>query len=254
MMPNTLGSASFGLSHFIANGSSVEMVPLYLLVLMSVTTWSVIVLKLLRLYKLRRRVASFLDQGWAGGGMAQIERFLARQGTHDPWSRVTARSLAACRQLRGRPNDAPVSLGAPDQYLTRVLRQAIDAEAFDSETGLTALATIGSSAPFVGLFGTVWGIYNALIAIGSAGQSSLELVAGPVGEALIMTAFGLATALPAVIAYNLFTRLNRRTLSELDGFAHDLFAFLAGVAQGDAASGPRPRMAQLQAAGENRSA
>ena len=162
--------------------------------------------------------------------MTQIESFLRDEGTIDPWSRLTAKGLTACRQLTGRPFDAPMSLGAPDQFLTRALRQAIGRETLGMESGLTALATIGSAAPFVGLFGTVWGIYNALIAIGTAGQSSLEQVAGPVGEALIMTAFGLATALPAVMAYNVFVRSNRRVLSDLDGFAHDLFVFLGSGA------------------------
>ena len=85
---------------------------------------------------------------------------------------------------------------------------------------------MGSAAPFIGLFGTVWGIYHALLAIGAAGQSSLDKVAGPVGEALIMTGFGLAVALPAVLVYNFFVRRNRLKMAELDAFAHDLFALL----------------------------
>ena len=88
------------------------------------------------------------------------------------------------------------------------------------------MASVASSAPFIGLFGTVWGIYHALLAIGLSGQSSLDKVAGPVGEALIMTALGLAVAIPAVLAYNYFSRSNRLVLAELDGFAHDLFAFM----------------------------
>ena len=93
------------------------------------------------------------------------------------------------------------------------------------ESGLTFLATTAATAPFVGLFGTVWGIYHALIAIGMSGQAALEKIAGPVGEALIMTAAGLAVALPAVFAYNTFTRANRLILADLDAFAHDLHAF-----------------------------
>lgn len=246
MMPNALPPASFGLSHFLGQGSSVELIPMYILLLMSVTTWSVITLKTVSLYKMRRRSATFLRQCWEEGGIAQTERFLSLHETRDPWSRLTDRSLAACRHLKQRQTDAQVPLGEPDQYLTRVLRQAIDEEALNAEAGLVALATVASSAPFVGLFGTVWGIYNALIAIGATGQSSLELIAGPVGEALIMTAFGLATALPAVIAYNLFVRANRRILSELDGFAHDLFISLAGVAHGGAGVRRFPAVSHLQ--------
>jgi outer membrane transport energization protein ExbB (TC 2.C.1.1.1) len=89
------------------------------------------------------------------------------------------------------------------------------------------LASIASSAPFIGLFGTVWGIYHALLNIGMSGSGSLDQVAGPVGEALIMTALGLAVAIPAVLAYNFFNRAKRTLLTELDGFAHDLFAFMS---------------------------
>ncbi len=95
------------------------------------------------------------------------------------------------------------------------------------EYGNTYLATVASSAPFVGLFGTVWGIYHALLAIGMSGQSTLDKVAGPVGEALIMTAIGLAVAIPAAVAYNTFTRANRNALGELNAFAHELFTLLA---------------------------
>src|SRR6185436_19404098 len=94
------------------------------------------------------------------------------------------------------------------------------------ESGLTVLASVGSTAPFVGLFGTVWAVYHALVNIGMSGQGTLDKVAGPVGEALIMTALGLVVAVPAVLAYNAFVRSNRMTLAKLDGFAHDLFAVL----------------------------
>ena len=99
-------------------------------------------------------------------------------------------------------------------------------EAIKLESGLTLLASIGSIAPFVGLFGTVWGIYHALGAIAVGGQATVDKVAGPVGEALIMTAFGLAVAMPAVLAYNAFIRDNRLLMAELENFAHDIFATL----------------------------
>lgn len=252
-MPSTLSAGSFGFAHFLAQGSLVELAPLYLLALMSIATWCVIVNKAIRTFQLRRRSESFLRRCWTGGSLAQIENYLRDEGTADPWSRLTAKSLTACRQLAVRPFDAPISLGAPDQFLTRVLRQAIGTETLDLESGLTALATVASAAPFVGLFGTVWGIYNALLAIGTAGQNSLEQVAGPVGEALIMTAFGLATALPAVMAFNAFVRSNRRILSDLDGFAHDLLVFLGSGTNlvGDVS---RLSPSRLKAASESRSA
>ncbi|HZX31227.1 MAG TPA: MotA/TolQ/ExbB proton channel family protein, partial [Rhodocyclaceae bacterium] len=110
---------------------------------------------------------------------------------------------------------------------TRSLKRAIDEDRSHLEFGQTFLATVASAAPFVGLFGTVWGIYHALIAIGMSGQGTLDKVAGPVGEALIMTGIGLAVAIPAAIAYNAFARANRNTLSRLNSFAYDVFAFLA---------------------------
>ena len=111
--------------------------------------------------------------------------------------------------------------------MDRALRQAVTRESSRLESGLTVLATTGSTAPFVGLLGTVWGIYGALIRLGSSGESSIQAVAGPVGEALIMTALGLFVAIPAVLAYNYFIRLNRVTNNKLDTFAHDLHDFFA---------------------------
>jgi biopolymer transport protein ExbB len=113
-----------------------------------------------------------------------------------------------------------------DEFVTRALRKTILAETAHLESGLTALASIGSTSPFIGLFGTVWGIYHALLGIASGGIATLDKVSGPVGEALIMTAAGLAVAIPAVLAYNALTRANRMVIAELDGFAHDLHTFL----------------------------
>lgn len=112
------------------------------------------------------------------------------------------------------------------ELVTRTLRQQINRVSQRLESGLTLLASVGSTAPFVGLFGTVWGIYHALAAVATAGTIQIDKVAGPVGEALIMTAIGLVVAIPAVLGYNAFTRVNRVTLGELDAFAHDLHAFL----------------------------
>jgi biopolymer transport protein ExbB len=112
------------------------------------------------------------------------------------------------------------------ELVTRVLRQEMTQASSRLESGLTFLASVGSTAPFIGLFGTVWGIYHALLGIASSGQVMIDRVAGPVGEALVMTAAGLVVAIPAVLAYNAFTRLNRVVLADLDGFAHDLLALV----------------------------
>jgi biopolymer transport protein ExbB len=121
----------------------------------------------------------------------------------------------------------PGTLGAQadvQAQRTRVLRDALHAVLHRLQSGQVLLATVGSTAPFVGLLGTVWGIYHALTAISGAGQLSIEQVAGPVGEALVMTAAGLAVALPAVLAFNVMGRVINRLEQELEGFAHDLRA------------------------------
>ena len=112
------------------------------------------------------------------------------------------------------------------EFVTRALRRAVQRSTARLDAGLTVLASVGATAPFVGLFGTVWGIYHALIGIGFTGQATIDKVAGPVGEALIMTAFGIAVAVPAVLAYNFLLRAHRVIAAELDGFAHDLHAYL----------------------------
>ncbi|MBS0590092.1 MAG: MotA/TolQ/ExbB proton channel family protein, partial [Proteobacteria bacterium] len=114
----------------------------------------------------------------------------------------------------------------------RALRQGVARESGRLETGLTWLATTGSTAPFVGLLGTVWGIYHALLKIGASGNASMDVVAGPVGEALIMTTIGLGVAIPAVLAYNVFNRANRVTLGEFDEFAHDLHDYFVSGSRG----------------------
>jgi biopolymer transport protein ExbB len=117
------------------------------------------------------------------------------------------------------------------------MRRVIDEDTARLESGLAVLASVGSTAPFIGLFGTVWGVYHALVAIGLSGQGTLDKVAAPVGEALIMTALGLAVAIPAVLAYNAFVRSNRVVLARLDAFAHDVYAVITtGAHVADAGS------------------
>jgi biopolymer transport protein ExbB len=121
-------------------------------------------------------------------------------------------------------------------WLTRSLRNSIDESTARLQSGLAVLASVGSTAPFVGLFGTVWGIYHALITISSAGQASIDKVAGPIGEALIMTALGLAVAIPAVLGYNALVRGNKSVLMKLNRFAHDLHAYFVTGARVSGAS------------------
>lgn len=135
-------------------------------------------------------------------------------------ARLGQAGFAEMQNLNAEQQDLK-HLGAPQEVLERLLRQQVQNIQRYHERGLAELATIGSTAPFVGLFGTVWGIMHALEGIGKSGSASLDVVAGPIGEALIATAIGIATALPAVLAYNYFLRRLRVKLTELENFAHD---------------------------------
>ena len=202
-----------GFSHFLAQTDAVGRALLVVLVAMSLLSWYLAVAKALATWLERRRAAGLLQAFWREPSLAVVQRHLEGRRAEDSFSRLAAHALAA----RGHGDG---------EHLTRAMRRVLDEETVRHESGLTALASVGATAPFVGLFGTVWGVYHALVSIGLSGQGTLDKVAGPVGEALIMTAIGLAVAIPAVLAYNAFVRANRVALARLDGFAHDLHAAL----------------------------
>ena len=214
-----------GFLNFWQQGDLITHIVALLLIGMSVLSWVVIVIKALDIVRLKRmaqQVESFwhssnLDEGLTAldAGMAHTNPFhnLAKQG-HE----ATAHHRATQEQLHD-------SLDVSD-WVTRSLRNAIDDSTTRLQAGLAVLASIGSTAPFVGLFGTVWGIYHALIGISASGQVGIERVAGPIGEALIMTALGLVVAVPAVLGYNALVRGNKFILGQLNRFAHDLHAYL----------------------------
>lgn len=197
------------------------------LILMSIATWYLIISKSYLNWRTRRSARQFLARFWDAPTLGSVAEHIQHAGVHDPFSHLTHHGLKAAAQHQNKTGQRLIEAGSADEFLTRALRRAIEQDTARLESGLTVLASIASSAPFIGLFGTVWGIYHALINIGMSGSGALDQVAGPVGEALIMTALGLAVAIPAVLAYNFFTRSNRMILSELDGFAHDLFAFMS---------------------------
>ncbi|NWG87767.1 MAG: MotA/TolQ/ExbB proton channel family protein [Hydrogenophilaceae bacterium] len=216
-----------GFAHFLGHADGLGQFLLVVLAAMSVATWYLIVGKSVAQWRMRRRARDFLARFWNAADMTEVAAHIREQGVGDPFSHLTHHGLRAAEQYRNRSSQRLVEAGSADEFLTRALRRAMEQDTARLEYGHTVLASVASSAPFVGLFGTVWGIYHALLNIGMSGQSSLDQVAGPVGEALIMTALGLAVAIPAVLAYNAFTRANRLLLAELDGFAHDLFAFMS---------------------------
>lgn len=218
---------SLGFSNFLQTIDGVGAFLLIILAIMSVATWYLIITKTWSNVRMRRHAGKFLDYFWQAPDLGAVAARLQEKEPRDPFSHLAHHGFRAIAQHDGKTSQRLIEAGSPEEFLTRSLRRAIEQDTARLESGLTVLASVGSSAPFVGLFGTVWGVYHALISIGTSGQSTLDKVAGPVGEALIMTALGLAVAIPAVLAYNFFTRTNRLVLSELDGFAHDLFAFMS---------------------------
>jgi biopolymer transport protein ExbB len=215
-----------GFAHFLAQTDPLAKSLLVLLLVMSVTTWYLIVTKTSSWVLMRRRSGRFLDIFWNAPSLHAVAAQLEAQRPDEPFSHLAYRAIIAARHHQRHGANKLNEAGSSAEFLTRSMRRVIDEETASFESGLTVLASIGSTAPFIGLFGTVWGVYHALVAIGMSGQGTLDKVAGPVGEALIMTALGLAVAIPAVLAYNFAVRRNRVVLAQLDSFAHDLFSFL----------------------------
>jgi biopolymer transport protein ExbB len=217
--------SSLGFAHFISQSDAVGRAVLLVLLALSVASWYLIVTKALANLADKKRADAFLKQFWEASSLQEMQLTMKEGGESSAFSEL-ARQALQVNSGHQRGAEKLLAAGGMSEYLTRVLRNGIEQESTKVEHGLTVLASAGSAAPFVGLFGTVWGIYHALVQIGMSGQGTLDKVAGPVGEALIMTAVGLAVAIPAVLAYNSFTRRNRLWLARLDNFAHDLYALI----------------------------
>jgi biopolymer transport protein ExbB len=216
-----------GFAHFISQTDEVGKIVLLLLLLLSIASWYLIVTRLLANWMARRRADAFLMAFWRLDSVEDMADMIQRDGINNAFSDLAYQALDAVRNANGHGLQKLAAAGGMAEFLTRALRNGIEQESARSEHGLTVLASAGSAAPYVGLFGTVWAIYHALVQIGLSGQGTLDKVAGPVGEALIMTALGLAVAIPAVLAFNAFNRRNRLWLARLDGFAHDLYVLLS---------------------------
>lgn len=212
-----------GFAHFLSQTDSMGRVVLGILLLLSVASWYLIVTRALANTLAQRRADAFVKQFWQAPTLEQAAASLRQKPADNAFAELVQKSLDA---MADSHHDSLAVAGGMGEYLTRTLGNQVDLEAARSEYGLTVLASAGSAAPYVGLFGTVWGIYHALVQIGLSGQGTLDKVAGPVGEALIMTALGLAVAIPAVLAYNAFNRRNRMWLARLESFSHDLYVLL----------------------------
>jgi len=207
----------------MTQGGIVSQVVAILLLAMSVASWVVILWKTWLLQRAAGDVARSTAAFWQSASLEQAREKVAafdREALVSPL--IAATALPAGGTL--------ATAGDKSQQLTRVLRDALHAVLHKLQFGQVLLATVGSTAPFVGLLGTVWGIYHALVGIASAGQITIDKVSGPVGEALIMTAAGLAVAIPAVLAYNIFGKMVASSEAELEGFAHDLREMMTNTA------------------------
>jgi biopolymer transport protein ExbB len=215
-----------GFAHFISQTDAVGMTVLLLLVGMSLASWYLILTRTIANLGARKRADLFLKRFWEAESLQEMEKMLQDSEADNAFAELANQALTAGRDGSRHGVQKLASAGGLSEFVTRALRNSLEQEAARSETGLTVLATAGSAAPYIGLFGTVWGIYHALVFIGISGQGTLDKVAGPVGEALIMTAVGLGVAIPAVLAFNSFNRRNRIWMARLDGFAHDLYTLV----------------------------
>jgi len=225
-------------------GDAVHNTVAGLLLLMSVASWVVMVWKTWLLQRAvgdtQRTTAAFWQARSMADALPAMQAF-DREALVWPMVRAAqtqlfASQLGLAQRTEGSQIASLGGAGDVSQQLTRVLRDALHASVHKLQSGQVLLATVGAIAPFVGLLGTVWGIYHALTTIASAGQVNIATVAGPVGEALIMTAAGLAVAIPAVLGYNILGRFVGRIEADLEGFARDLRALLSQTAETPAAS------------------
>jgi biopolymer transport protein ExbB len=243
-----------GFAHFLTQSDAVGQVLLVILIAMSVASWAIIAVKGLTLALRKGRSSAFLDFFWNARSLEAVAGEIATHGARDPFSHLTSHAMHA-QAHHARYGAAKLEeAGTSSEFVTRTIKKVLDEETTRLDNGLAVLATVGATAPFVGLFGTVWGVYHALVAIGMSGSGTLDKVAGPVGEALIMTGLGLAVAIPAVVGYNWLTRANRVLAAKLDAFAYELHTFVSmgqplGTGVGDiGAANVRPLPARPAAA------
>jgi biopolymer transport protein ExbB len=243
--PTAVVDNPYGLAALWAQGDFVAKGTLIILVLMSLFSWYIILTKIWDQRKLKNSAKLVEKNFW---NAPTIKDGVERIKKGDDFRNIAEDGLRAASHHDGRLTDR-IDL---HEWITMSLQRSVDVVNSKLQSGMAFLATVGSTAPFVGLFGTVWGIYHALINIGLAGQASIDKVAGPVGEALIMTAIGLAVAVPAVLGYNWLIRRNKAVQDGLRNFAADLHAYLisgARVATGtDAATGGGTRPVATPAA------
>lgn len=234
-MVSTAGAGNaanpYGLRVVWAQGDLVARTTLILLALMSLGSWYIILSKLL---EQRRQSAQAQSARAAFANADTLQKGATALGKDSPFRFLVDSAMDALRKYESLAGQVEVGT-----WLSQDIVRNVGTLQMRMQSGLAILATVGSTAPFVGLFGTVWGIYNALVTIGVTGQASIEKVAGPVGEALIMTALGLAVAVPAVLGYNWLVRRNRLAMHSVKGFGSDLHTLLlVEIEKGQRTSNP----------------
>jgi biopolymer transport protein ExbB len=212
----------YGLSALWNAGDIIARGTLIMLLIMSMGSWYVIITKFIEQVVLASQARQAEREFWRAPGVREGAERLKKRSA---FRLMVEDGLGAAQHREGTLTDEI----DPNSWITLTVQHSADAVTSRMQRGLAFLATVGSTAPFVGLFGTVWGIYHALTAIGIAGQASIDKVAGPVGEALIMTAMGLAVAVPAVLGYNWLIRRNKVILDRVRNFAADLVALLTNA-------------------------
>jgi len=214
-------SNPYGLKALWQTSDGIAKAVLLILCFMSAGSWYILVVKLLEQNKMSRQSKEARNKFWPASSIAQGAALL---DAHSPYRYLADASINALKTHEGLMGHIPMS-----DWIAVNGQRAVERIQSNMQSGLAFLATVGSTAPFVGLFGTVWGIYHALTAIGISGQASIDKVAGPVGEALIMTAIGLAVAVPAVLAYNWLVRRNKVILDDVRAFSAELHAVTLGT-------------------------
>lgn len=217
----------YGLKALWQNGDSVARIVLLILAIMSAGTWIVLIVKLIEQARLFNAAREAARHFWKHGSVSEGVQSLKG---NSPFRYIAETGLIATDHYKGTITQQIDR----QSWVALSLRRSVDMIGARLQSGLAFLGTVGSIAPFVGLFGTVWGIYHALTAIGIAGQATIDKVAGPVGESLIMTAIGLATAVPAVLAYNWLVRRNKAAMDRVRNFSSDMHAVLIGGFHHDA--------------------
>jgi len=209
----------YGIEHILETGGFVTIATFTILVIMSAGSWYIMIMRFIEQSILMRQAATAQTSFWSAGS---LKDGLAKLEPNSAFRAIVADGLKAAEHHDGKLTDQ-IDL---NEWVSMSLQRATDNVNYRLQAGVAFLASVGSTAPFVGLFGTVWGILNALIAIGVAGQVSIDKVAGPLGEALIMTAIGLVVAVPAVLGYNMIVRRNKLAVERLRNFSADIHAVL----------------------------